>query len=394
MLNKVRAWFGHIALYPLVGYGALVVLVFFLFFWHMSSYTQGLSPAESTARNGSLSLHNIYNNPVNAPYKFLQYLFLKISPHSLASLKIVPALMACVFGFCFYKLSSSWFGKLVGIFGTLIFISLPIFVISARQATAEIMLFSTISLMWLYIWFKKPKANKPMAWLALCAVIGLLLYTPGIIWLLVACAAILHKKLLNTSAEMPRLTWVSGPAITLILILPLVISGISHPDSIKQLLLIPGSWLPATELAKNFAWSIAAIFLRAPLHPFVIGNLPILNVVASVLAIFGIYAMQAAARAKTLWLSALLIFGIIAAGINDNIAFLALGLPAFAIFISAGLRYLYIEWRAIFPRNPVPKTFALFLIAAVVFSQVYYGVMYSLVAWPHTTATRQVYVLK
>jgi hypothetical protein len=302
--------------------------------------------------------------------------------------------MACLFGFCFYKLSSSLFGKLIGIFGTLIFISLPIFVITARQATAEIMLFSTVGLLWLYTWANKTKQSRPLAWLVLFAAIGLFIYTPGIIWLVIAGAVINRKKLLAASSDMSRFIWFAGPILSLVIIFPLVYSGISHPDSIKQLLLIPNSWASAFEIAKNTAWGVAAIFLRAPLHPLVIGNLPLINIVALALAVFGIYAMQAAARAKTLWLGALAIYGIIAAGINDNIIFLALGLPAFAIFISAGLRYLYIEWRTIFPRNPVPKTFALLLIAAVVFSQIYYGVMYSLVAWPHTAATRQVYVLK
>jgi hypothetical protein len=394
MLNKVRAWFGQIALLRLAGYGTLVVLVFFLFFWHMSSYTKGLAPDEVSARSGALALHNIYNNPVNAPYKLLQYAFLKLSPDGLASLKLAPALMACLFGFCFYKLSSSLFGKLIGVFGTLIFISLPIFVITARQATAEIMLFSTVGLLWLYTWANKTKQSRPLAWLVLFAAIGLFIYTPGIIWLVIAGAVINRKKLLAASSDMSRFIWFAGPILSLVIIFPLVYSGISHPDSIKQLLLIPNSWASAFEIAKNTAWGVAAIFLRAPLHPLVIGNLPLINIVALALAVFGIYAMQAAARAKTLWLGALAIYGIIAAGINDNIIFLALGLPAFAIFISAGLRYLYIEWRTIFPRNPVPKTFALLLIAAVVFSQIYYGVMYSLVAWPHTAATRQVYVLK
>jgi hypothetical protein len=222
------------------------------------------------------------------------------------------------------------------------------------------MLFSTVGLLWLYTWANKTKQSRPLAWLVLFAAIGLFIYTPGIIWLVLACAVICRKKLLAASSDMSRFIWFAGPILSLIIIFPLVSSGISHPDSIKQLLLIPSSWASAIEIAKNTAWGVAAIFLRA----------------------------------KTLWLGALAIYGIIAAGINDNIIFLALGLPAFAIFISAGLRYLYIEWRTIFPRNPVPKTFALLLIAAVVFSQIYYGVMYSLVAWPHTAATRQVYVLK
>jgi len=179
-----------------------------------------------------------------------------------------------------------------------------------------------------------------------------------------------------------------------VIILPLIVSGISHPDVIKQLFLVPDSWLPISVTLKNTAWGVAAIFIKAPTHPLIMANLPIINLVALALGIFGIYALQAAARAKAIWLCLSIVLAIVAAGLNNNVVFLALGLPAMALLISAGLRYLYIEWRAIFPRNPVPKTFALILIAGVVATQVYYGIRYSLIAWPHTSATRSVYVLK
>jgi hypothetical protein len=73
---------------------------------------------------------------------------------------------------------------------------------------------------------------------------------------------------------------------------------------------------------------------------------------------------------------------------------LGLCLPALAILSAAGLRYLYIEWRSIFPRNPLPLSFALVIISLLVGLQVAYGLRYSLVAWPHLAATKQLYVLK
>jgi hypothetical protein len=88
------------------------------------------------------------------------------------------------------------------------------------------------------------------------------------------------------------------------------------------------------------------------------------------------------------------ILAILLAALQEDIAYLGLAVPALAIAVSAGLRYLYVEWRGIFPRNPVPKTFAMVLIAAVTLSQLYYGVNYCLHAWPNSTSVRNVYVLK
>jgi hypothetical protein len=129
-------------------------------------------------------------------------------------------------------------------------------------------------------------------------------------------------------------------------------------------------------------------------NPLIVGRLPILNILLLALLVFGVYAMQGAARAKAILLALSVLFAVIAAGVNNNLLMLAFGLPAIGIFMAAGLRYLYIEWRSVFPRNPVPKTFALVLIAVVTATQLYFGLHYSLIAWPHAAPTRATYVLK
>jgi hypothetical protein len=90
----------------------------------------------------------------------------------------------------------------------------------------------------------------------------------------------------------------------------------------------------------------------------------------------------------------LLVFSIAAAGINQDLKFLTLGLPAVGLIVAAGLRYLYIEWRSVFPRNPLPRALALVLMSTVVGLHVWLGLRYSLIAWPHTVDTRQTYVIK
>ncbi|HXY18287.1 MAG TPA: hypothetical protein VEH48_02625, partial [Candidatus Nitrosopolaris sp.] len=100
------------------------------------------------------------------------------------------------------------------------------------------------------------------------------------------------------------------------------------------------------------------------------------------------------ARRTMLGILAIIVFSIIAAAINNNVLLLALGLPGLAVLVGGGLRYLYAEWRSVFPRNPIPLGFAWALIIAVVGLQMAYGLRYSLIAWPHAPATKQTYVLK
>lgn len=100
------------------------------------------------------------------------------------------------------------------------------------------------------------------------------------------------------------------------------------------------------------------------------------------------------ARKELYGLSSLIVLGIVAAGLNQDLVFLTLALPGIGLIIAAGLRYLYIQWRQIFPRNPIPRALALTLMTLLVALNVFLGIRYSLIAWPHTLDTRHTYVLK
>jgi hypothetical protein len=395
MIKVVRTWLGQFMSFRWLGYFALAIIIFFLFFWRLSSLTPGLAPSEVSTRSISLGLHNIYHDPINAPHKLLQFVFLKLSPHSAISLRLPSVIAAGIFGLCFYRLASGWFGRLIGLFGTLIFISLPLFIVAGRSGSGQIMLFSPIVLSWLYVWLLKTGKSKPLVWSLLILSSSVLIYTPGIIWFIAGSLLISRKRIMAAISEIRPL--VSGLSLALagLLVAPLAASSINNPSIIKRLLLIPDHWHPATTLAKNFGQMLLTLFARTPAHnQLVLSRLPLLSVVVVVLVVFGVYAMQAAARAKAVWLGLLVLFAVTAAAVNNDLIYLALGLPAIGLLAAAGLRYLYIEWRNIFPRNPVPKTFALVLIAAVTLSQLYFGIRYALVAWPQSVATRTTYVLK
>lgn len=376
--------------YALIAAVSAIVLI-----WGLTSLNPGLSPTEGLARADSSTFRMIYSNPINGPLKLLQHLISKSGASPIVSLRLSSVMVGLFFGFCFYKLAVGLFGRVIGLLGSLIFISLPLFVIAARQGSTEIIFFAPICLMWLYAWLNKAGSSKRNAWLCLLLAAALLSYTPGLIWWMAGSFVLCRKRIISAIAEVPSALSAAGFILSGLIIVPLITSLIKHPAIIKHLFLVPDKWLPPIQIAKNIGWMLLALFYRAPYHdPLILDRLPLLNVLLLALLIFGIYAMQAAARTKAYGLGLAIIFAVLAAGLNNRIALLALGLPALAVFICAGLRYLYIEWRAIFPLNPVPKTFALIFISAVVVSQLYFGLQYALVAWPNSPATKTVYVLK
>jgi hypothetical protein len=231
--------------------------------------------------------------------------------------------------------------------------------------------------------------------LAAILAVGLSLYVPGMLWWDAAAIIIGRKRIFSALRTIPA--WLSGVGAVVLLasLAPLVISAISRPEIVKKIALVPEHWFNLVTTLRHTGWMVLALFVKTPAaNPLVVGRLPLLNVLLVALLIFGVYAMYTAAKPKSYALGLSVIFAILAAGFNNNLTYLALGLPALGLFIGAGLRYLYIEWRSVFPSNPVPKTLAWLLITAVVASQLFFGLRYSLMAWPDSASTRSVYMLK
>ena len=375
---------------------ALVILIFAVaFFYHLGSAPAGLNPAELAAKNNSRSLSAIYHNPLYAPHQLVLLALHKLGLSGHFGLRLSSVLFAAAFTLAFYKLARHWFGKTVGLFSAVLLFSTPLFAIAGRQASTQIMLMAPVAVMAIYIWLVRSQKKPALAWFSLLIVAALSLYVPGMIWWLLAAAIINRQKLLAAIEDVPPPLAALALLLFLVLLVPAGLAVASRPDLAKSFAAMPGHWPTALQLAKNLGWMIGSLFVKTPYHsPLIIGRLPILNIIQIALLVFGFYAMWSVARRKSAALILGVVLAVILATINNNFDWLILGVPALAVFIAAGLRYLYIEWRSVFPRNPIPKSVALSLMCLLVIVQLIFGLTYSLVAWPHTNATKQSYVLK
>lgn len=370
---------------------ALSCLVFLL--WRLGSLVPNLSPAEAASRSSSNHLHGLLSNPANAPYHLVQK-FLSLIHPGIFSLRLASAIFAITIALGFYAYVKSLFGRVIGLFGGLFLISLPFYAISARQATPQIMFFLPAVLFYTYARLSRAQ-NTLIAWLVLIAAAGISLYTPGMIWWLAGAALVSYKKISAHLAALPAAASGLGIGLFCLIITPLVVICGLHLSALKIVLAIPSSLPNAAHFGAEIIRMFGGLIIKSPGGSnLLLANLPVLNIAILALAVFGGYALFAAARGKAIALGLNILLAIILAALNSDVAYLALAVPALIISAAAGLRYLYVEWRGIFPRNPVPKTFALALIAAVVAGQLYYTLNYSLRAWPHSPSTRQAYVLK
>lgn len=368
-------------------------LIFTLFFWNLSALTKGLSPAEMSARSASSSVHIILNNPVYAPHKVLQYATSHIFTSSSLALRSVSSTLAIIFLVCFFMLVKSWFGKLIGFIAVLLLAATPWVVLLARSGGPEILLIAPVAVLASYYWLVRSKSRP--AWLALIVSGCLVTYLPGGIWLILLGVIAARNSLIQSTGRIGFWEKIIGVMALTIILAPLVYGSLRNPSALKPLLLVPADWPSITESIKSTGWSFLSLFWRTPQHAdFTIGRLPMLDGAQIVLSLFGGFALLKLARSKLYLLLGIVLFGVIAAGINRNLALLTFVLPPIALTVAGGLRYLYIQWRGVFPKNPLPKYFALTLIALLTSVHLFYGLRYSLIAWPNSAATRSTYVLK
>jgi 4-amino-4-deoxy-L-arabinose transferase-like glycosyltransferase len=367
-------------------FGYLIIAlatVFVLFFWHLAALAPRLSLGETIYKQSVQSLSGIMDNPIYLPHKLLSFLLIKIGNGS-TSIRLASVIMSLIFIASFYIVCRRWFGQFIALATTILFTSIPWIILYSRSGTPEIMLLSPLVLLAAFLWFSKTD-KKTIAFFLLILLTGVLLYVPGMIWFVVVAGAFLQGKVSESSQELSKKIICAGGVLLVLLLVPLALAISKNTAVLKSILLIPTSFHGAKETVSSISWSIGSLVWKTRQHSYLsVGRLSILNATNMILALFGIYIMWTKARREFYALIFLFIFGIVASGLNENVAFLILSLPSIGILMAAGLRYLYGEWRTVFPLNPLPKTLALALICSLVLLNLYVGIRYSLITWPHS----------
>lgn len=374
---------------------AAVSLFYFLYVWRLGSLTAGLSATEAASVSASNSLDDILDNPTYAPHKILQLGLKSLFGSSHTSLRLASVILAALFFIFFYLMLAKWFGKLIGLVGCIFLAASPWLIVIGRSATAAIMLLSPVAVLASYYWVARANRSLGLAWLAFSTITALALYVPGLVWILLVSAVISWRALWFHVRRLKKIFLFGGALFFVSAIWPLIDAIRANFEVAKDLALIPSDFGSLADIIMDVVWSTMALFVRFAEHfELIVGRIPILSAMLTLLAIFGAYAMTTMARQKFFTTIGLVVFGILAASFNSNPLFLSFALPPLIIVAAAGSRFLLLKWQAVFPKNPIPRHLAYFLVLSLASFQIYYGVSYALSAWPNTPETRAVYVIK
>ncbi|MGH7157427.1 MAG: glycosyltransferase family 39 protein, partial [Candidatus Saccharimonadales bacterium] len=167
MFKTALGWVRQARIHSLLILVCVAAVFGFGLLYHLGTSPNGLSPAGLAYKNSAHSLRTIYHNPLNAPHKVVEYIFIKAGLTGHFPLRLTSAIFALIFIASFYILARNWFGKSIGFFSTILFFSNPILIIAGRQASAEIMFFCPLAIMASYYWLLRDERTKTLAWLVL-----------------------------------------------------------------------------------------------------------------------------------------------------------------------------------------------------------------------------------
>lgn len=361
-----------------------------LLLYKLGSLTGGLSQGELKQQAFSSSWHHISHDPLNAPLTALQWIFLTIFSHHGAT---VTRLASICFGAlslaAFAYVIRRWYGVRAAIFGTILFACSSWFLHVSRSGSIDVIyLWAVPTLLAAQIIWERHGDRAWVSWLSVIT-IGLLLYIPGMVWLVVLSFGLHPEQLLNSWRHSRKWwQWLILTSLLLLLIAPLVITFIRTPALAQTWAGLPKEFATPSNIGHGLLHSFSFLGYRGPIDPALwLDRLAVLDMFGVVMALLGVifYARHILAP-RTRQLAGLWIVAAVFFALGGPVLY-SLLVPIAYLIITAGIGYLLHEWLHVFPRNPLARTAAYGLLSLVVAVSCLYNLRAYFVAWPHSPAT-------
>lgn len=390
-MNKLRVFFSGLwptLLTTVLGGG----LTIFLLGYKLGSMTPGFSPAEVASLQGVGSLRAIAENPMFLPFKIGEYIVIKLGIDLPIVVRGVSAIIGffCVWGF--YLLLKRWYTRRIAILGVLMFLCSTWFLATARSATPTILyVFNILSVIFIGALVHQKKASKTSLLLAaICS--ALLIYSPGLVWLLIIGVVWQYKGIISLLKQNPIWLWVGALIIFSLLLVPAIYATYLNPSFVLDVLAIPKT-IVLLDMAKRLLIVPMQLFVQGPAEAYWLSRIPLMDIFTGAMLVVGFYNYYLRFKLPRtqflLWISVLLI--VLIAVLNIPTVTL---LPIVYLLIAAGIALLLQQWLTVFPRNPLARNsgFALLLVAVLMSS--WFQISRYFIAWRLNSTTQTIYSQK
>lgn len=363
-----------------LGIGVFAAILLLL---RLGSLHTGLAASEAQLPPVQQLLQTIWNEPLLLPYTLSQLATAVILPSAGYTASRLPSvLLAALTLLLMYWVFVQWYGRRLAVFGIILLMSAASFLHVARIATPAIVYpFCMALLLVLAAWWHK---NSRPQWLIYASVIAsvLLLYVPGMIWLLLGLI-IVERKHIAASFLVKFKHIAFASLLGVITLVPLARYLASDWQRYQQLLAIDGS-IAITDFLKGTVDTWQYFFIggyESALYN--VAALPLLSIFTMLCFFVGIHLYSkhpTAVRTRLLMFWALAGTALIALPSSIHISLL---LPIIFTLAIGGIGYLLHLWLKVFPRNPFARGFGIGLIGLVLVCTVIYNTTSYFIAWPY-----------
>jgi hypothetical protein len=389
-----KSWLALTAHVQLLGilFGALVALGCMYVFRLGSLTYQHVSTAEFISHASDTSLHAILHNPLNAPYKLLDYLFLLFNAHSVACARLSSVAFAIAACALFFIIMLRWHGRRTAILSTTLFGTSGWLLHVGRLADGNsALLLIPLGLILFASWLNTTERHGA-ALLYMTAASGLALFTPGAIWFLVAAYILIWEAVSEHITESKL--WEKTLSIIVLLYFAVILVYVFYhtPHLYKTWLGLPAAWPSPLTALKQWVDTILFLFVRGPSNASMwLAHMPILDIFTAAMFLIGGYFYSA--HYKNLRTQVLALFLVIGSALVALSGASAMNfiVPIIYLIAGTGLTYFLRKWLTVFPRNPLARGFGIGLIVIVVVAAALYHIRSYFVAWHHSPNTAQAF---
>jgi hypothetical protein len=363
----------------------------FLMLYQLGSITGGLSPAETKQAAFSSSWRHIADNPLNLPLTAVQWLILTVVPHhgntvTRAASPIFGLLALVSFAYILRR----WYGVRSAVYGTVIFGFSAWFLHVSRYASFDVLyLWALPTLLAIIIAWDRYHERRNVTFAAIAA-LSLLLYIPGMVWLVLAALLLQPHHMQDGWRAAKNVAGRSALLLLpVILLIPLIWAFSRTPSLAQTWLGLPQSFGTPESIVRGIAHSVSFFVYKGPATPELwLPRTAILTFFGMVMVLLGTLFYAKHIRApRTRLLLAFFIVGALLFAIGGPVT-ISILVPLVYLVVAAGFGYLLHEWLQVFPRNPLARSVGFGLLGLAVILSCAYNLKAYYVAWPHSTATK------
>jgi hypothetical protein len=378
----------------LIGWVVLVLAgLGWLLLYKLGSLTGGLSRGELAAAAAPVGWHGIYHQPLYLPLKLVRSAVFFVDANHGQTLTRLPN---TVFGglaiISFIWLVRLWHGSRTALLAGFLFATSAWVLHASRLASFDVLyLWAMPTLILLHVLLNR-YTERAIVWYGSILIWGLMLYIPGLVWLVLFEAWLQRATLLKAWRHFGR--WWQRLLYLLagLIWLPLLILDLTRPGNLRTWAGLPAHFLSPIHTLKQFGSVPVHLFVRGPQYPDIwLGRMAVLDIFSLAACAAGIYFYVTHIKAaRSRLLAGLAFIGFVLVGLGGPVG-LSLLVPMLYIGAATGIAYLLHEWLQVFPNNPLARGLGIGLVAIAISLGCIYNLRAYFVAWPHNQATQTVF---